>query len=84
MKILPFATRGAIVIEYDTESAGTVITDHSSLPLAASSACNLPSMTGTMTLRSYNATPRLLTLDEVLDLRFQPAPSLEAPERRRA
>jgi len=30
------------------------------------------------------STPRLLTLDEVLDLRFQPAPSLEAPERRRA
>src|SRR5262245_55890647 len=52
MKILPRATRGAIVIEYETESAGTVMTDQSSFPVAASSASSRPSITGTMTLRS--------------------------------
>ena len=74
MKILPRATRGAMVIEYDTESAGTAMTDQSSFPVAASSAWSRPSITGTITLPSYNATPRLLTPQQS---RLVPNPAIE-------
>ncbi len=56
MNTLPLATRGAIVIEYEESSpsfgSGMAHVDHSSLPVAASSACMRPSMTGTSTLPS--------------------------------
>ena len=65
MNTLPFATRAAIVREYEEISpsfgCGIAHEDHRSFPVAASRACMRPSMTGTSTLPSYSAIPRLFT-----------------------
>src|SRR5688572_1090944 len=65
MNTLPFATRGAIVSEYEEISpcfgSGIAHEDQMSLPVAASTACMRPSITGMSTLSSYSAIPRVFT-----------------------
>src|SRR5262249_32244070 len=55
---LPFATRGAPVIEY-LKRESTVSVSQIGLPVAASSATNRPSSVPTNTLPFHTATPRL-------------------------
>jgi hypothetical protein len=73
MNTFPLAARAAIVIEYGEGSpgayVGTASEDQSSLPVATSTASILPSITGTNTLPSYSAMPRLVMPQHAFVLR---------------
>src|SRR5215469_17032214 len=65
MMTLPFTTRGAPVIVSALEPSA-VDTDHTGLPVAASSAMRRPSIVPTYTLPFQTATPRLATSQHAL------------------